>query len=701
MLKLFFLLLLLLSISSEDNNDGVYAQTSSDSISQEQVLYSNPEYYTLSEVDSTTIKPLQSVGLLFNIKSKLTSDDKTIYITGFEFYTQISGTVFYQLYSRQDDYYDTPDGASGGEGIGDWGKLNPNDLVSGGLAEGYGECSQESFENYINNEGTSSSRQSSLFRPSDGIKQSKGLDAHCPLTIIPQDAFPISNDTLPLSYPWTLKGVNSTRSFYLTLASTDLYVATSKDQFSSFDEVVVASTPHLELYEGVGSRTYPIDQNVSEYYLDQPVSFIGKIKYYVGVAGEELEEPEQSTPQIDLTLQPSAAPNTPVPTAKPTRRCRPTRPCPTPDQQTPTISPNKSKSEPTNSTIELLVYLENVPERTMSPREEEEYIEILQDFLQDNNNLIRNGVSTQKVEVFYHNVFEKDMINGKGKGNSNNEDEDSFIYHYNTKSTFRPQSLDYPTVYVMTKVDILTEELPYDVAAFFLWDELTKHEEGLVETFKTSSVFVTYFNDLTNITFEVVEDLTTPPTMAPTISAAPSSVNIEDDKSVERRNIYVFVGVFLGILWCVLTAFSFRTILKHRRTALDLQHANQVKEKSFSRRDSSSRRISMSASRRMRKLSIWAGTPVSQSSRGLGRETSMKSASGLSAVMEMEGASVGSEQVLDAEVQSDNQRVYYEDESGGDDTTTANDSGRTGRTGLSSNTKLSFGGRFLNEDTLL
>lgn len=80
----------------------------------------------------------------------------------------------------------------------------------------------------------------------------------------------------------------------------------------------------------------------------------------------------------------------------------------------------------------------------------------------------------------------------------------------------------------------------------------------------------------------------------------------------------------------------------------------------------------------------------------------MKSASGLSAVMEMEGASVGSEQVLDAEVQSDNQRVYYEnEESGGDDTTTANDSGRTGRTGLSSTTKMSFGGRFLNEDTLL
>ena len=47
----------------------------------------------------------------------------------------------------------------------------------------------------------------------------------------------------------------------------------------------------------------------------------------------------------------------------------------------------------------------------------------------------------------------------------------------------------------------------------------------------------------------------------------------------------------------------------------------------------------------------------------------MKSASGLSAVMEMEGASVGSEQVLDADVQSDNQRVYYEDESGGDDKT--------------------------------
>ena len=342
---------------------------------QEQVLYANPEYYTPSEIaylDETSTQSARTVGILFNIRSKLTNDDEIIYITGFDFYTHINGNVFYQLFSRKGEYYVTPEGKDGGLGIDDWDQLDPNDLISDGIAEAYGECMAISDDRHSS---------SSVFSPAEGLRQSTNADS-CPLTVIPDSVFPAfnSDETLPFDYPWTLKGVNATRSFYLTLASTDLYVVPNTGP-PKFDSNIVASTPDIDLYEGVASRTYPIDTNTAEYFMQQPVGFIGKIYYHVGIPGEILEEPViTDAPQVNAplapptsTLTPSAAPNTLQPTAKPTRRCRPGRPCLTPPASpvSPTTSP--SALEPASTTtIELMVYLENVPERQMSDREERE-----------------------------------------------------------------------------------------------------------------------------------------------------------------------------------------------------------------------------------------------------------------------------------------------------------------------------------------
>ena len=147
------LLLLLFTIVGRVN-----AQQSSSSTIGQQVIYSNPQYYTLStsneeqQLDSSSSSTTAelSVGLLFNIRSKLSSNDESIYITGFEFYTHITGNVFYQLYSMDGEYYTEPDGASGGQGINDdWEKLDTKYLVSGGLAEGYGMCTRESYDEYV------------------------------------------------------------------------------------------------------------------------------------------------------------------------------------------------------------------------------------------------------------------------------------------------------------------------------------------------------------------------------------------------------------------------------------------------------------------------------------------------------------------------------------------------------------------------
>jgi len=285
------LILLLLTIGIVGNDNGVNAQNifAGNNIANstnEQILYSNPQYFTLPKeqpFQNDDAPPpeaaLTVVGLLFNLRSKLPegredSNANTIYITGFEFFTSMAGTVFYQLSSREGEYYDQQEGKDGGPGIGNWTSF---DLISGGTAEGTGGCRLQG----------ASAGGSSLFKPQIMNQAIERADNNtttevCPLTIIPKEDFITPTDT----YPWTLRA-NSTRSFYITLASKHLLVmpGNSASSNSSFDTVVAASTPDLELYEGVAARTYPLHQDESDYYHDEPMGFIGKIYYHGSSSG--------------------------------------------------------------------------------------------------------------------------------------------------------------------------------------------------------------------------------------------------------------------------------------------------------------------------------------------------------------------------------------------------------------------------------
>mmetsp|Transcript_28996 Transcript_28996/g.61737 ORF Transcript_28996/g.61737 Transcript_28996/m.61737 type:complete len:758 (+) Transcript_28996:277-2550(+) len=726
------LLLLLITIGIVGNKEyGVAAQNVLDL--DEQVLYSNPQAFTLSQeqeaiasLEENDNAPEEVVGLLFNIRSSpLLNDNATIYISGFEFHTSISGTVYYELYSQEGDYYDSEGGKDGGLGIGDWfygdGSEyygDGSELVSGGLAAGSGDCTQilESYNTDKNDEGGDGSDSavaynstSSLFGLSDSaeIVKSTPIDydvlPSCNLTVVPKEDFPFSSSTSS-SYPWSLRGPNATRSFYITLASKHLFVLPSSSgnsTNSTFDSVVIASTPDLELYEGVAARTYPLHHNKSDYYHEVPMGFIGKIYYHVeggrrAVEDELEEEDGPTTPSPTPSISPSASlaptqvnttkspigtqaittfnptfnptattPKTTSPTAKPTRRCRPGRPCivsslnpPPPPTASPIIL------SPMPMTIELMVYMENVPERTMSDREAEEYVEVLMKFLQENEDLVKNGVDSKKLEIFYHNVFDKEMARGNnigGRGNNGgrggiigaSNDADSFTYHYNTKSRFKPRV--YPTIYVMTKVEVQTK-LPQDVAAFFLWEELRNHEMTLMETYNANSLFVSYFRDLTNITFEVVDGLTEPPTQSPTVHTVISEETSgaeEEAEATGRGNIYAFVGICIGILWLFLTMCSCKEIIKHRNKS---KERSELKRQQMVRRQSShrlrGRRLSRVSSIRngvLRRLTVWGGHDKSHTQRTQGLD--------LEAMMEGEEAECSSSSEDDSSTAEESRRT--------------------------------------------
>ena len=124
-------------------------------------------------------------------------------------------------------------------------------------------------------------------------------------------------------------------------------------------------------------------------------------------------------------------------------------------------------------------------------------------------------------------------------------------------------------------------KLPYDVAAFFLWDELRDNEKLLIDMFKPS-LFVSYFRELTAISFEVGDGFTKPPTVSPTVTPPDLSALLqeeeEEQKAAERRSLFTAVGIGLGILWLLLTLCSIHQIVKHRRKAQEQQKLKRMQQ---------------------------------------------------------------------------------------------------------------------------
>ena len=558
-------------------------------------LDANPQFYSDEQsyiVDSSNnVEDTQSViGALFNVRFNTKSNlmggssnrNTTIYFTGLEFYVS-SSPVFYEVYTKVGEY--------NSEELTD---LSQWDLISTGLLNAVKAFS---------------------------------------LLALPSEDFIIPNtddaDATP-SYRFTLEGEEATRSFYVAIASNDLVLLPGVPSEPP-DTRVIASTPELELYEGVGAQSYPYDPKQQ---MSSPMGFIGRISYQAegGVESTGTTQQPSAFPSQVNTALPSLRPSdalpsllpsliveeSPIaniettttrqtqspaitsvpslspsisdqPTMKPTsKRCRPGRLCSMPSNPPttppePTTSP--SERPPQQMTVEVIAVLENVPDRSMIEREIDKYVEVLDLFLQQREELIRSGLVVEEMEVFYHSLLKSEpMKMGKGSGGTKqttkrllNATTTHYVYNYNTpisESSFKPKT--YPAVYIMTKIDV-TASLPYDVVAFFLWNELTVHEQSLVQLFHHKSMFVSYFRDVSNITFQVVDDMTIPPSPSPTVFLEINAV--EEDGSVNNNifggSLLVYVGVFVGLLWCFLTCCSLRYISKHRQR---FKEQNKLKE---------------------------------------------------------------------------------------------------------------------------
>ena len=308
----------------------------------------------------------------------------------------------------------------------------------------------------------------------------------------------------------------------------------------------------------------------------------------------DLSTATTSAPTAAATIPPTA-----TPTAKPTIRCRPGRPCLSPPAPAPTPAPTSSPliSSPIPLTVNLMVYVEDVPGRGMEDRDKEIYLEVMTDFLKANVELGRNGVHISRLAIFHHDL----LVEEEGKTQKREqkqsrrgslpltEEQDAgddpgrgFVYSYDTGSGNLPRT--YPAALILTRVELSTK-LPRTVAAFFLWDELRRGEAALVEAFYAKRFFNSYFDSVTHVASEVVERLTKRPTPAPTQIVAVDVEELATGES-ETSNYFIDAGIALLTLWLILSLCGWIQIHKYRKKSMRQGKMDRLQMGKFRRMNS-------------------------------------------------------------------------------------------------------------------
>ena len=215
-----------------------------------------------------------------------------------------------------------------------------------------------------------------------------------------------------------------TRAFYITLDKKELVykLGTGTDS----DLLMHDSTADLEIYEGEGVLGYPFPDISEYYYYRYPRQYLGAIHYDrlpckpYSAFGDVFDLPCPDMPTQSPTLpQPTRSPVTEPPTMLPVTE-EPTTPAPIvgytlpPQVPTgnPTLSPTVSmmpsssptSAEPTGSPIvpmraNVISVFRNAPDRLMTEREVEKFLEITTEFLIRKT---QKSMAIEGIEVWHH-----------------------------------------------------------------------------------------------------------------------------------------------------------------------------------------------------------------------------------------------------------------------------------------------------------
>ncbi|KAL7491165.1 hypothetical protein ACHAWT_000602 [Skeletonema menzelii] len=486
-------------------------------------------------------KTTSSYGFVFNIRTK--PDANVVLMTGFDFYTETTADVTFELWSRAGSY------------INHKGTYEGWDMIGGGTVKG------------------------------------RGIGRY---TAIPPEMF------TPVSIPGG-GGEKGTRAFYLTLTTINLVYKLGTDGAAP-DTSYHHDSPDIEIWEGEGVLFYPFPDPAQAYFYRSPRQYLGAIYYDIlpckpfSMYGPVMELPCPNVPTGSPTLPaPTKSPVTERPTLTPTTAApvtgEPTplvTPAPMYPTESPTIAPTSSRSptyEPTTPApsgapvipirANMITILRNVPERSLTPRELEKFLEITLTFLRRHT---EDSMAIEGLELYHQKLLKVDakscaevttqVSSSKKQARAiTTEGETSKKSLQNESSKCQVWGME---VTLIAKVSFAF--LPHNLLGSMAAVAFEEHEQEFLDLLHEQQAFYTFFKIMDGISAVGVQELTPPPTESPTTYAyfvENQKVLVEENVTITEESdaglgFGVFVGVGIGFLWCCLTAISIAYLMNAR-----------------------------------------------------------------------------------------------------------------------------------------
>jgi len=488
-------------------------------------------------------------GYVFNIRTRPSSG--VILLTGFDFYTLTTDEVTFELWTRLGSF-------KGHKGTYDgW------DLVASGTVKG------------------------------------RGIGRY---TSIPEELY------TPVSIP-SGGGETGTRAFYLTLKSNQLVYKlgeVQEDSVAVSDSRYHAYTEDLDIWEGEGILWYPFPDPSEVIYYRMPRQYLGAIYYNrlpcrpFSMYGTVNELPCPLVPTGAPTVPPpTKSPNTQPPSSSPV--VAPTKipsreptsnplsgqtPAPVEPTEFPTVSPTESKeptlapttTQPTMSPVipmraNVVTTLRNVPERSMTPREEEKYVDIMKTFLKRHteSSMVLDGIDLWHQELVFMDAKEGyvAVVDDSEEGGENEAQSPQVARGASRHLQRRkkpPEPIPQVSAMAITLIlRISISNLPINLLGNMASVAIREHEQELLDLLREQQAFYTFFKTADGVSSRVIDDVTHAPSKRPTtfphMVATQAALEAEALSSGEEEvdsgvGFGVIVGLGIGLLWCCLTLIS-------------------------------------------------------------------------------------------------------------------------------------------------
>mmetsp|Transcript_12445 Transcript_12445/g.26815 ORF Transcript_12445/g.26815 Transcript_12445/m.26815 type:complete len:1210 (-) Transcript_12445:141-3770(-) len=500
-----------------------------------------------------------SFGYIWNMRTK--PDSGVLMITGMDFYTQTTNDVDFELWTRL------------------------------GTFKGF----KGSYEGWV--------------LIAKGTTRGRGIGRY---TTIPEEYY------TPVSIPGGGVANGGVRSFYLTLGTRELvYKLGSYEEGEEADSdlFIHHDSQELEIWEGEGVLWYPFPDPSQVQMYRKPRQYLGAIYYnrlpctpfsLYGVVQQDLPCPFVPTgsptvpppTQSPVTQPPSVSPVF-NPTNKPSRS--PTvspvegqTPAPVEPTGFPTATPTISvaptmyptTAEPTMSPVvpmrvNLVTTLRNVPERSMTVREEEKYIAILTAFLKRHtgSSMVLDGIDLWHQELISVAAKEGTVTVEAENKNVIARGATREISQSGRKRKERlPEIVEVPAVDITVVLRIQIANLPTNLLGNMAAVALREHEEEFLALLKEQQAFYTFFRGADGVVARVIDEVTYAPSASPTTeqyfldkqaemeaaAALAAALLLEPEVSNNRDSFGILVGLGVGFLWVFLTGISIAYLLSAR-----------------------------------------------------------------------------------------------------------------------------------------